>query len=37
MILLDFGDLDFIFMVTPALWNLNFIRKKFMLYAGGIE
>ena len=25
---LDFGDLDLIFKVTPALWNSNFDRKK---------
>ena len=29
-ILLDFGDLDFIFKVMPALWNLNLDRKKFV-------
>ena len=27
---LDFGDLDLIFKVTPALWNSNFDRKKLM-------
>ena len=29
LVLLDFGDLDFIFTVTLALWNLNFVRKRF--------
>ena len=32
-ILLHFVDLDFIFM--PALWNLNFDRKKFYALCGG--
>ena len=25
---LDFGDIDLIFKVVPALWNSNFDRKK---------
>ena len=25
---LDFGDIDFIFKVTPALWMLNFDQKN---------
>ena len=25
---LDFGDLDLIFKITPALWNSNFYRKS---------
>ena len=29
LVLLDFGDLDFIFKVMPALWNLNFVGKRF--------
>ena len=32
LVLIDFGDLDFSFKVMPALWNLNFVRKR--LYAG---
>ena len=35
LVLLDFGDLDFIFSVMPALWNLNFVRKRFYALCGG--
>ena len=37
LVLLDFSDLDFIFKVTPALWNLSFVRKKFYALCWGIE
>ena len=35
LVLLNFGDLDFIFKVTPTLWNLNFVRKRFYALCGG--
>ena len=35
LVLLDFGDLDFIFKVMPALGNLNFVRKKFYALCWG--
>ena len=35
LVLLEFGDLGLIFKVTPALWNLNFYRKKFYALCGG--
>ena len=35
LVLLDFGDLDFIFIYTLALWNLNFVRKRFYALCGG--
>ena len=34
LILLDFGDLDFICKVTPALLNLNFVRERFYALCG---
>ena len=37
LVLLDFGDLDFIFKVTPARWNLNFVRKRFYALCGGVS
>ena len=35
LVLLEFGDLDLIFKVTLALWNLIFYRKKFYAFCGG--
>ena len=35
LVLLEFGDLDFIFKVTPAFWYLNFDRKKLYALCGG--
>ena len=29
---LDFGDIDLIFMVTPALWMSNFDQKEACLH-----
>ena len=37
LVLLDFGDLVFIFKVTPALWNLNFLRKRFYALCRGYQ
>ena len=34
LVSLDFSDLDFIFKVMPALWNLNFDKKKFYALCG---
>ena len=35
LVLLEFGDLDFIFKVPPEFWNLNVDRKKFYALCGG--
>ena len=37
LVLLDFGDLDFIFKVTPHFETYILLEKGFMLYAGGVS